>query len=333
MIELKIDEKNEGGRFDKFLKRHLKAAQSDFIYKMLRKKNITLNDRKAEGKEILKKGDVVKIFFSDDTYRKFTNVERGRSALNNMPKVKPVNARQIFRFEERIIYEDDALLLFNKPSGMLSQRDSGNIRSANEYFLEYLMAKEDRRDILKDFNPSACNRLDRNTSGILIFAKNYSAAREISKGLRERTIEKYYLALVKGKAKSKRVSAYIKKDESANKVEISETFIEGYYPILTEYTVEKYRGDYTLLRIELLTGKPHQIRAQLSYDGFPILGDPKYGDPRLNRVLKEQYGIAGQLLHAHEIRMPAFEGVLKGVSGKTFIAEPPETFNRVIEGA
>ncbi len=333
MVEIKIDEKNEGGRFDKYLKRHLSNATSGFIYKMLRKKNITLNDKKASGGEILKAGDRVKIFFSDETYKKFTNPQTGRSALNKLPTERPYKKARPVDFKEFIIYEDENIVLINKPVGMLSQRDSENAESANEYFLKYLLSKEEKESVFKDFNPSVCNRLDRNTSGILIFAKNYNSAKEISDGLRDRTIKKYYLALCYGHARSRHASCYLLKDSVSNRVKIYDKYVEGAAHIETDYTVKRYAGEYTLLRIELLTGKTHQIRAQLSHDGFPILGDPKYGNRRVNALLKEKYGITNQLLHAYEIEMPEFAGVLNGISGRSFTADPPETFNKVIEGA
>ncbi|MCR4658621.1 MAG: RluA family pseudouridine synthase [Lachnospiraceae bacterium] len=332
MVEIKIEKKNEGGRFDKFLKRHLNSATPGFIYKMLRKKNITLNDKKASGSEMLKAGDSVKIFFSDETYRKFTDLRSGRSALKKLPAGEKSVKPGFPDLEKLIIYEDENIALINKPVGMLSQRDSEDSESANEYFLKYLLSKEDQESVLKDFNPSVCNRLDRNTSGILIFAKNYNCAKEIADGLRKRTIKKFYLALCQGHAKSRHSSSYLLKDADTNKVNIFDKYVEGSSHIETDYTVERYAGDYTLLRIELLTGKTHQIRAQLSHDGFPILGDPKYGNRRVNARLKEEYGITNQLLHAHEIIMPEFKGVLNGISGKTFTAQPPETFDRVIGG-
>jgi 23S rRNA pseudouridine955/2504/2580 synthase len=229
-----------------------------------------------------------------------------------------------------IIYEDADILIVNKPVGMLSQRNNENIKSLNEYCLEYLAAKNELPPPEDGFVPSICNRLDRNTSGLVIFAKSISAARQISTALRERTIEKYYLALVKGHPRDKRMSAWLKKDGAANRAGISENPFEG--AVRIETVLENIKGNerFSLLRLELVTGKPHQLRAQLSHEGFPILGDPKYGDMKLNRELKEKYGLTSQLLHAFEIRFPKLSGRLSCLSQKSFRAELPDIFERIL---
>ena len=351
MISVVIDDKNEGGRLDKLLKKHLRGAPSGFIYKMLRKKNITLNGKKASGNELLKSGDHISLFFSEETYRKFTvPVEKpdtndlqeaadrltssdhrtaaGRNALEDL-------SCKSAALPFSIVYEDENILLIDKPAGILSQRDQSGIDSANELCLKYLQGKGEE-DFGKSygFTPSVCNRLDRNTSGLLIFAKNYNAAMELSAALKERTIRKYYSALVKGKLKEEgRKRAYLLKDERTNTVRIFSKEVKGAVLIETAYRTEQSYGWCSLLSIELLTGKTHQIRAQLAASGTPILGDPKYGDPRLNRELKKKYGIDRQLLHAKRLIMPEFQGVLKGISGRIFESALPADFEVIMNQA
>ena len=331
MVYIIIDEGNEGGRLDKYLKRHLKEASSGFVYKMLRKKNITLNNKKASGSELLKKGDEIRLYFSDETYHKL----RGGTGLHNAietenKKLHSSPEDSLHNIAELIVYEDEDILIVNKPVGMLSQRNDENLKSLNEYCLEYLAAGGKLPPAEDGFVPSVCNRLDRNTSGLVIFAKTIGAARQISTALRERTIDKYYLALVKGDPERIKMCAWLKKDPSSNTVHISDKPFEGAAYI--ETVCEKLRSTerFSLLRLKLVTGKPHQLRAQLAHEGYPILGDPKYGDMRLNRELKEKYGITSQLLHAFEIRLPELSGRLSSLTGRCFTAKLPDTFERIL---
>ncbi|MCR5790648.1 MAG: RluA family pseudouridine synthase [Lachnospiraceae bacterium] len=327
MIRLIIDEKNEGGRLDKYLRRHLPAASTGFLYKMLRKKNITLNERKAAGNELLKKGDEIRLFFSDETYEKLSASDKSQTS-------REISVKLPGSF---IVYEDQNLILINKPAGLLSQRDKSGDPSANDYCLALLNDRgEDMSALSKDFTPSVCNRLDRNTSGLMIFAKNYGAAREIGDALRERRIEKYYLALVKGRfpqetGGSVLLTGYLHKDTGKNLVTVTnhkEMIRPAETEIKTSYEALSFFDDFTLCKIRLFTGKSHQIRAQLSAEGHPVLGDPKYGDKTINEALRKQYQIRGQLLHAWELKMPVFSGVLKNISGRSFRAPLPDTFEK-----
>ena len=347
MICIEIDDVNEGGRLDKYLRRHLREASSGFIYKMLRKKNITLNNGKAAGNELLKKGDEIRLYFSDETYEKLrggndlhnttasgqdrprsSDLKKPQSSVNN--KLRSSREDSLHNITDLIVYEDADILIADKPVGMLSQRNDENIKSLNEYCLEYLAVKNELPPAEDGFVPSICNRLDRNTSGLVIFAKSIAAARQISAALRERTIEKYYLALIKGHPVGARVCAWLKKDPSSNKVQISQKPFEGAVYIETVFENIRSTKRFSLLRLELVTGKPHQLRAQLSHEGFPILGDPKYGDMRLNRELKEKYGLTSQLLHACEIRLPELSGRLSELSGRSFTAKLPDIFERIL---
>lgn len=314
MHELHITENEAGQRLDKLLAKFLNEAPKGFIYKMLRKKNITLNGKKASGSEKLTPGDCVKLFLSEDTIAKFS-------------------ANQVTETEGslEIIYEDAHILLLNKPVGMLSQKARDTDVSAVEHLISYLLRSgQITKEELQTFHPSVCNRLDRNTSGILVAGKSLAGLQEMSRFFKERTIEKYYLCPVSGIVEdSAYIRGFLQKDEKNNKVRILKMEEKGSLPIETEYRPLKSGGNVTLLEVHLITGKTHQIRAHLASEGHPIIGDYKYGDRRLNDSYQKQYGLKSQLLHAYRLKMPETEGVFSYLSGRQFTAEPPEGFRKI----
>lgn len=306
-------------RLDKLLAKYLNLAGKGFIYKMLRKKNITLNDKKADGSEKLVQGDVVKLYLSDDTILKFTR------PVGDLPEEAP---------QLDILYEDAHLLILNKPAGMLSQKAKEDDISMVEQITAYLVQTNQlTREQLKSFKPSVCNRLDRNTSGIIVAGKSLTGLQIMSRMFKERTMDKYYLCIVKGQMeKGSRIQGYLKKDEAKNQVVISTKQTEGALPIETEYMPLCVGNGLTLLKVKLITGRSHQIRAHLASIGHPIGGDGKYGEERLNRALKERYGIRSQLLHSYRLVMPEMEQPLSQVSYRTFEAPVPDDFKRVMDG-
>ncbi len=324
MKKIVIDEKTQNQRLDKFLRRYLPNAGTGFLYRMLREKKIKLNGKKSDGNAILHAGDELSIFFSDETLEKFM----GEEATFTEVKISQKEGKS---FASGILYEDENLLILNKPAGMLSQRGEGKEPSACEYLLDYLRKKgslssEDE----KIYKPSVVNRLDRNTSGLLVCAKNLPAAQLLSQMFKERSLKKEYRALVRGKILEKRdLTAFLKKDGSSNKVKVSSTSQPGFEKIETAYEPLGYIDDDTLLNVDLKTGKTHQIRAHLSQTGHPLIGDPKYGDKEANRFYSEQYQLKRQFLHAYRLTFPKTEGILEGVSGKSFIAELPQELERI----
>lgn len=306
-------------RLDKLLAKYLNLAGKGFIYKMLRKKNITLNDKKADGSEKLVQGDVVKLYFSDETILKFTK------PMEALPEAAP---------QLDILYEDDHLLILNKPAGILSQKAKEEDVSMVEQVIAYLLSSNQlTREQLKSFKPSVCNRLDRNTSGIIVAGKSLTGLQVMSRMFKERTMDKYYLCIVKGHMeKGSRIQGYLKKDEERNQVVISKKQTDGALPIETEYTPLCAGRGMTLLKVKLITGRSHQIRAHLASIGHPIGGDAKYGEERLNRVLKERYGIRSQLLHSYQLVMPEMEPPLEQVSHRVFEAPAPPSFRKVMDG-
>ena len=305
-----VHKQEEGQRLVKLLGAYLKEAPNSFFYKMLRKKNITLNGKKADGTEKLKCGDEIRLFLSDETYEKFAG------------KVQPKEKFPMAKLN--IVYEDSNVILINKPAGMLSQKSVPSDVSLNEYLLGYLeKSGQWKQEESKAFRPSVCNRLDRNTSGMVICGKSMAGLQQMAALLKDRSLHKYYLCLVKGvMTESQHLKGYLLKDENSNQVKIFQKETEGAARIITEYEPLYTEGETTLLKVTLVTGKSHQIRAHLSSIGHPIIGDPKYGDRKVNAFFRETHGIKNQMLHAWKLTFPELAEPLDNLSEKSFEAEP-----------
>lgn len=371
MYQTIITEREAGQRFDKYLHRILPGAGSSFLYKMLRKKNITLNDKKADGSEKTAAGDSVTIYFSDETLAKFMNtgaveeparygqaaghaMENG--AVHNSGRAKERGMDEAAAYSEayrrlaaagvHVLYENDHVLLADKPAGVLSQKAAKGDISLNEWLLGYLLCggAMTPADLIM-FKPSVCNRLDRNTSGIVLCAKSLKGAQMFGELLKNRTLHKYYQLYVKGCIQeAQMIEGFLFKDERRNQVTVIPAEAEhisigrhtgqpvseerGAY-IRTAYRPLKTEEDKTLLEVELFTGKTHQIRAHLASIGHPLLGDYKYGDKAWNDIYQKKYQIRSQLLHAYKIVFPQMEEPFTDLSGRTFYAELPEVFRKV----
>lgn len=320
MKEYIIGNNEAGQRFDKYLMKLLKDAPSSFIYKMLRKKNIVLNGRKSDGKEKLNINDNVKIFLADDTFDKFA----GKAVTKSLEK-KEVSLD--------VIYEDTNIVLINKPVGILSQKADNNDESINDRFIQYLINNNEiTTDSIKTFKPSICNRLDRNTSGMIIAGKSLFGLQTMADLLKKRTLHKYYLCVVKGIINEKSyIKGFLYKDEAKNTVVINKSQInDAYMPIETAYYPIASNSEYTLLCVHLITGKTHQIRAHLSSVGHPLVGDSKYGDKNVNVYFKDKYKLRNQLLHSYMITFPVMEDKLCDLSEKSFVAPLAVKFDSII---
>lgn len=326
-----IGSNQAGQRLDKFLHKYLPQAGTGFLYKMLRKKSITLNGKKAEGSELLVQGDQVCFFFSPETFAKFTGQPDDVRQMDRMLSeyrtayhgIKGIN----------VIYEDEHILILDKPAGILTQKAAPGDLSLNEWMIGYLLSNNEgfERE-LSAFRPSVCNRLDRNTSGLVLCGKTLPGLQYLSHCIKERSIRKFYRTICLGQLQEEAlVKGYLVKDQKRNKVrvETGESNMAGSY-IETSYKPVRMGEDFTLLEVELITGKSHQIRAHLACIGHPLIGDFKYGDRRINRIIQERYGLQHQLLHAFQVIFPeSSEPVGMAVSGKSFTADCPVLFKKL----
>lgn len=328
MQKITITEREAGQRFDRYLQKYLSLAPSSFIYKMLRKKNIKLNGKKAEGRERLEAGDQIVLFLADDTIAGFRKPSENRNHASAMLS---------------ILYEDSDILVVNKPQGVLSQKANRDDVSMVEYIAAYLdrqSATANAVDFAVEdtFRPGICNRLDRNTTGLMVAGKSVRGLQWMNALFRERTIQKYYLCIVQGKiANQCQIDGYLVKDSKTNTVKIMDQPNAVSSRILTEYEPLQYGSlqgkTYTLLRVHLLTGKSHQIRAHLSSVGHPLIGDTKYGSKALNQIFRQHYHLHCQLLHAWELCLPVNEPELpEQYQGRHFTAPLPEQFQQILKG-
>lgn len=348
MYMTQIDSNEAGQRFDKYLKKLLKNAPDSFIYKMLRKKNITLNGKKADGKEQLQLNDEVKVFFADETFEKFsgfkpvTVVKESAPCKDDISQMEDVAAfltayRELGQFS--IVYEDDNIIIINKPSGILTQKADIKDMSLNEWMIGYLLEHGSiTAESLHTFKPSICNRLDRNTSGMVVCGKSLQGIQTMNAIIKDRSLHKYYQCVVFGTLPEKEghLQGYLYKKQAHNTVEVYRTLEEVPAEwkekaafIDTKYKVIKCNQKLSLLEVELITGKTHQIRAHLSSIGHPLVGDGKYGNKATARMSRE-YKIKGQLLHAYRLEFPVLNGELENLSEKTICCVAPEIFDKIL---
>ena len=315
MREIIVSANEAGQRFDKLLAKYLNEAPKSFIYKMLRKNNIVLNNKKATGNEKLNIGDSVKLFLSEETIEKFSK-----------------NIVQHTGEKLSIIYEDDYIIIINKPIGMLSQKAKNDDISLVEHLISHLLEEQKiSEEDLRSFRPSICNRLDRNTSGLVVAGKSLLGLQKMGELFKERSLKKYYRCLVVGElTKKQHLKGYLLKDPKTNKVIISNKEMPDSKPIETEYIPIWSNGKYTLLEVHLITGRTHQIRAHLASVMHPIVGDYKYGNRGVNQYFKETYGLKSQFLHAYRLEMPILNDELMNLSQRIFVAPLPELFEKII---
>ncbi len=328
MRELTIRDNEADQRLDKFLRKYLPGATAGFIYKMLRKKNIVLNDRKATGNERLAGGDRVRLFFSDETFEKLCRKSRAKDEDADADRLR----RGADLIRKNLIYEDEDLLVFCKPAGMLSQKGNTSEPSAAEYLLWYLTAEGAlSAEDLRAFRPSPANRLDRNTSGVLLCGKSLAGLQFLSDRIRKRDIRKEYLAIVRGRFdEAYRGEVFFTKDEDRNRVQLYPEMAEGRGRMETAVRPAGCGRGASLVKVELITGKPHQIRAHLAYLGHPVAGDKKYGDRDFNGCLDAGTGIRRQMLHAYRVTFPDMKGRFGYLGRRSFEAAVPDDMRRAL---
>lgn len=332
MKEIIVTNAEAGQRFDRFLGKYMPGAAAGFLHKMLRKKNIKLNGNKAEGNEKIKAGDTVQIYFSEETFRKFTKDAENRKQKKQAASLtqEQINLRK----QVRLLYDSEDALIFHKPAGMLTQKAKQSDDSLNDYLLDYCrnngMIKE---GACSGFRPSVANRLDRNTSGIVLCGVTMAGLQTLARLLRERELEKYYLCIVQGVIHTdKKIKGYLQKNHEKNTVTLLKHPAEGAEAVETWYQVLDTSSAATLLKVRLITGKSHQIRAHLASEGHPVVGDYKYGSRPQNDRLKQTTGMNYQMLHSYEIIMPkTMPTELAQWSGLHVVDPPPAPFREAMK--
>lgn len=339
MQQFTIEANQAGQRFDKFLHKYLPNAGSGFLYKMLRKKNITLNGKKAEGKEILAIGDEIRFFFADETFEKFSGCKIiSSNELNSSVGIaKQQNTKEYEKaykyFSEEnisILYEDKNVLILNKPAGILTQKAKNGDISLNEWMIGYLFHfGKITENELSLFKPSVCNRLDRNTSGIVLCGISLKGSQMLSELIRNRSVKKFYRTICKGILTEKvTLTGSLQKDEKTNKVVINNSGSD----IQTAYEpIQLLKHNTTYVEVDLITGKTHQIRAHLASIGHPLMGDKKYGNEPFNKQSEKHYGLKHQLLHAYRLEFPELTGEFEPLSTQVIIAPLPQQFKQILE--
>ncbi len=290
-------------RLDKFLSKTVRGLPTSLMYKYIRTKKIKRNGKRTEQNVMLDEGDQITLYIREEF---FASPEKDIGALSRIrPKIDAV-------------YEDDNIILCHKRAGVLvHEDDQAKDNTLIMHLQAYLAQKgEYHPEDEQSFAPALCNRIDRNTGGMVICAKNAAALREMNEKIRNDEIRKYYYCAVHGvmPKEQERLHAYLRKDTKNNTVEVTDTPLHGSKKIITAYRTLAVKGGNSLLEVELITGRTHQIRAHMAHIGHPLLGDGKYGVNRQDRAKGYKY----QALYAYRLVFDFrdSEGVLGYLRGK-----------------
>lgn len=303
MKQFVINSNDAGQRVDKFLTKAVKKLPKALMYKYLRTKRIKLNRKKCEISTKLCEGDILELYINDEFFE-----ENKENEFLSVPS------------NINIIYEDENILLVDKKNGLVVHEDDENtvdtlINRIKHYLYDKGVYNPENE---LSFAPSLCNRLDRNTGGIVICAKNAESLRILNQKVKDREIQKLYLCVTAGNLPKNEdtLTAYLEKDESQNKVFVSDKKTPSNKTIITKYKVLERKDNLSLAEVDLVTGRTHQIRAHLAYIGCPLLGDGKYGTNKINR----QFNVKTQCLYSYKLKFcfTTDSGILSYLNGKTF---------------
>jgi len=309
MFDIRITENESGQRVDRFLRKYLNQYSLGDIYKLFRKNKIKLNSKRVKENQMLQVGDLLQLYIEKP--------EAGEK--QTQPVSKPGGSIDV-------IYEDENILIADKPAGLLTHPDKpGDTDTLLDRALYHIYKKDEAIDS-QTFSPAVCNRLDRNTGGIVIIAKNYQTLKAVNHSIRERWIRKLYLCVVAGKLDGNgELKAFLTKDQDRNRVSITESDPGEGKEIHTKYrtlgvsdSVAELGKQFSLLEVELVTGRSHQIRAHFASLGHPLAGDVKYGDRAVNEYFRKKFGLKHQFLHAYHISFDETHEDISYLKGRSF---------------
>ena len=313
MREFKINSNDAGQRLDKFVQKAVKGMPVSLMYKAISLKKIKVNRKRAEQKQVLVEGDVVQMFLNEDLF------------------ADKISDKELFQVktELNIVYEDENLLICDKAPGVLVHSGDGDGKTSGEgdaadrntlvYHIQAYLAQKGEYDpnAENSFAPALCNRIDRNTGGMVIAAKNAQSLRDLNERIKNNRITKKYLCAVHGSLprKTDTLSDFLLKDSKNNKVKVLKNRVAGSKEIITKYRLIEYSRakDLSLVEIELVTGRTHQIRAHMSSIGNPLLGDGKYGINERDRKM----GYKHQALYAYELTFLEADDSLSYLNSRT----------------
>ena len=319
MKEFTITQNDAGQRLDRFLAKAVPLLPASLAQKYIRLKRVKLNGRRAERDTRLTAGDTLQLYINDEFFD--TPKEENAYLTVSAPKL-------------HIVYEDENILLVDKKPGQAVHPHDGAEygKTLIDHIQAYLYAKREWRPREEHaFTPALCNRIDRNTGGIVIAAKNAEALRILNQKIKDRELSKYYLCVVQGRMAPKegKLEGYLFKDEVKKQVYVRDRPGPGAKTAVTLYKTLAVKNGLSLVECDLITGRTHQIRAHLASIGHPIVGDPKYGDKLINQTAQKKYRIRSQMLHSWQVVFPQLPEPLAYLSGKSFLAPLPAEFSRI----
>ena len=303
MKEIIVEQNDAGQRLDRFLKKYLDKSPNSFIYKMIRKKNIKVNNKKCEIHYILQLNDCIQLYLSDETIDKYSQV------TNYQPSDTDLD----------VVYEDQDIVVINKPIGILVQPDHTQQVSLWDVLLQRTNYNQS-----VTFRPAFCNRLDKNTSGLIIAGKTAVGLQGMNKAIRDKNVTKIYYAIVEGHVKKEQhLYGFIERDSRIRVSTVTDNQKQGQKPIETIIRPTQHGKDYTEIQIQLVTGKTHQIRAHLANIGHPLIGDIKYGSHVKNHT--------HFFLHAYSLEFKNMPQPLEHLNEKKIVASFPQHYIKLKE--